>query len=84
MESQQIKELNQELSVRGLKATVKNIIRVKRPDCSEDTFARAWKVSSWERATPLLREILTTGKDILDKDNVRIATVGQEFEMSAN
>ena len=82
MEIQEIKALNQELSVRGLKYAVKSIIRQKRPNCSEDTFARAFQLTEWEKATPLLREILGVAKNILDKDNERIACEVQEFEVA--
>lgn len=78
MQFSEIQILNHELSVRGLKAVVKEIIRQKRPTCSEDTFSRAWNVSDWDRTSPLLREILTCGQTILNIDDQRLAQMKAE------
>lgn len=84
MESHEIEQLSRELTIRGLKGAVKSAIQMKRRSCSGDTIARAFQVTDWDAATPLLQEILNTANSILEKDNERLASAELELVPATN
>lgn len=72
MTKQEIQEINQAISERGLQKRLKQRLRILRPSISADTIGRAWEVEDYDAATDTLQLVLRTAKQIKELDDERI------------
>lgn len=73
MQQEEIAQINETLTFRGLKSSLLNRIRIQRPTISRDTIYRAFKIEDWHQASPTLRNIVLEGKKIIAEDDIRVA-----------
>mgnify|MGYP000889845603 CR=1 FL=1 len=65
MTQQEIKQIYDDLYIKGLIGELQRNMQYMRSTVSRNTILKAFRVSSYEHATPLQQKIIDTGKGIL-------------------
>ncbi len=80
MEISEIARIADQLRIRGLKSPLRARVRIYRPNASHDTVARAFRVTDYESATPLLKWIIQEGQKMICEDDERIKSLSAEAQ----
>lgn len=80
MTRQEIQEINQAISERGLKKKLKKFLKIHRPTISDDTIGRAWKVEVFDEAPETLQLVLRIAKEVKQRDDERVRLQVEQLE----